>query len=82
MYTFIGARGTFVTLRWEPSVNVSAEAVSAKVCWIGDVVPATELLAGRLGSLTITDGKLPGREASAEIEWSFKASDGRTHVVS
>jgi hypothetical protein len=42
VYTFIGARGTFVSLRWEPSVNVSAEAVSAKVCWIGDVVPAKE----------------------------------------
>ena len=42
VYSFIGAHGAFVSLGWEPSVNVSAEAVSAKVCWIGDVVPAKE----------------------------------------
>ncbi|KAJ6467349.1 hypothetical protein C8R45DRAFT_938695 [Mycena sanguinolenta] len=40
--TFIGAHGAFVSLGWEPSVNVSTEAVSAKVCWIVGVVPVKE----------------------------------------
>ncbi|KAJ6545192.1 hypothetical protein B0H19DRAFT_1075542 [Mycena capillaripes] len=30
----------FVSKRWEPSVDISAKAVSFKVCWRGDVMPA------------------------------------------
>ncbi|KAJ6522307.1 hypothetical protein DFH09DRAFT_1097202 [Mycena vulgaris] len=82
MPTFAAAAlGSLCSMRWEPSVIVSAEAVSVKVCWRGHVMPARvpatpnvdSLWAGGLRNPGITDGDLPDSAAQVEIERSLNS---------
>ncbi|KAJ6543212.1 hypothetical protein DFH09DRAFT_1088908 [Mycena vulgaris] len=82
MPTFAAAAlGSLCSMRWEPSVIVSAEAVSVKVCWRGHVMPARvpatpnvdSLWAGGLRNPAITDGDLPDSAAQVEIERSLNS---------
>ncbi|KAJ6471718.1 hypothetical protein DFH09DRAFT_1110474 [Mycena vulgaris] len=85
MPTFAAAAlGSLCSMRWEPSVIVSAEAVSGSVCQSlleGHVMPARvpatpnvdSLWAGGLRNPAITDGDLPDNAAQMEIERSLNS---------